>query len=200
MHNNEVLRRELLAMIAEDESLREELAADGSLFEGYHPRMKEVHRRNAARLKRMIEEHGWPARSLVGEDGAKAAWIIVQHAIGDPELQRRGLRLIKEAAEGGEAPLWQAAMLEDRICMFEGRPQLYGTQYDWDENGEMSPLALEDPAGVDARRLRAGLPPLAENTECMRAEVARSKERPPLDYAKRQKEMDDWARSAGWRK
>ncbi|MGY4768705.1 hypothetical protein ACXC9Q_17480 [Kribbella sp. CWNU-51] len=43
------LAQELLAMAAEDEAVRAELVADGSLFEGYHSRMAEVHRRNAER-------------------------------------------------------------------------------------------------------------------------------------------------------
>ena len=88
---NDALRNELLDMAAEDLRVRAELAADGSLFYGYHPRMAEVHRRNAARLDAVIEEHGWPGRSLVGEDGAEAACLILHHAIGDPPLQRRGL-------------------------------------------------------------------------------------------------------------
>src|ERR1043165_1783960 len=112
---DENLRRELLAMLEEDLSVREELAAEGSLFDGYHRRMQAVHRRNAARLAEIIEQYGWPGRGLVGDDAARAAWMIVQHAISEPDLQRRVLVLIKEAAASGEAPLWQAAMLEDRI-------------------------------------------------------------------------------------
>jgi hypothetical protein len=27
-----------------------------------------------------VTEHGWPGRSLVGEDGAEHAWCLVQHA------------------------------------------------------------------------------------------------------------------------
>jgi len=46
------LRAELLAMAAEDRRVRAELAANGPLFESYHPRMAGVHRRNAARLVR----------------------------------------------------------------------------------------------------------------------------------------------------
>ncbi len=52
------LREGLLAMAAEDRRVRAELAADGSLFDGYHPRMAEVHRRNAARLTEILDRHG----------------------------------------------------------------------------------------------------------------------------------------------
>jgi hypothetical protein len=82
----DVLRNGLLAMQAEDRRVRAELLADGSLGDGYHPRMEEVHRRNAARLTEIIAGHGWPGRGLVGEDGARAARFVLQHTI------RRGRR------------------------------------------------------------------------------------------------------------
>jgi hypothetical protein len=123
------LREELLAMAAEDQRVRAELAADGSLFDGYHPRMAEVHRRNAARLTEILDLHGWPGRDLVGADGAAAAWLVLQHAIGDPPLMRRGLELLWRLAPGEIGPA-RLAMLEDRVRAFEGRPQRYGTQYD----------------------------------------------------------------------
>lgn len=44
------LAAELLALEAEDLRVREELVRDGTLFDGYHPRMREVHERNAYRL------------------------------------------------------------------------------------------------------------------------------------------------------
>lgn len=201
MNINEELRNEILSMAEEDRSVRDALAEDGSLFDGYHPKMEDVHKRNAARLAAIIDEHGWPGRSMVGEDGTEAAWRIVQHSIGDTELQRRCLSLIKDAASSNESPSWQIAYLEDRIRSFEGRPQLYGTQYDWDERGEMSPYPeIEDPQHVDERRLAAGLTSLAENTRCMREGVAGTKERPPDDLQKRREEMDKWAKSVGWRR
>ncbi len=186
-------------MRAEDERVREELASDGQLYEGYHPRMAEVHQKHGARLAEIIDEHGWPVKSLVGADGAEAAWLIVQHDIGNPSLQRRCLKLIGEAVKRGEAPAWQMALLTDRIRVFEGRPQIYGTQYDWDEHGEMSPCEIEDAENVDERRRSVGLSPLADNTRRQRETVARTNERPPADLHARRKEMAEWARSVGWR-
>ena len=196
---NVELRDELLAMAAEDQRVRVELAADGSLFDGYHPTTQVIHDRNAARLTEVIEQHGWPGRGLVGDDGAQAAWLVLQHAIGHPDLLRRGLVLLQEAVARGEVPAVEAAMLEDRIAFFEGRPQRYGTQYDWDERGELAPWTIEDEAGVDERRRAVGLPPLAENTRRLREEAAHAGEGPPRDGKKRQEEMEAWARRVGWR-
>ena len=109
------LRAELLGMAAEDARVRNELAADGSLFHGYHPRMREVHDRNAERLAQVMAGQGWPTAPKVGSDAADAAWLVVQHAIGKPDVQRRALVALRAAASRGEVPAWQPAMLEDRI-------------------------------------------------------------------------------------
>lgn len=197
--DRERLKAELLAMAAEDLRIRDELKRDGSLFRGYHPRMRQVHERNAARLMEVLEHDGWPGRSLVGENAAEAAWLILQHAIGNPALQRRGLSLLKEAAAAGEVPLARVAMLEDRIRANEGRGQLYGTQFDWDEHGLMSPLPIDDETSVDARRREIGLMPLAQETRRQREQAERDGERPPPDWNARQQEKEEWLRSTGWR-
>lgn len=190
------LRRRLLRMAEEDRRVRAELAATGELFRGYAPRMEEVHRRNARELESVIDGYGWPGKSLVGDDGAEAAWLILQHAVGNPPLQRRCLTLLREAAARGDVKPAHVAYLEDRICFFERRPQRYGTQLDWDERGEMSPWLLEDPLRVDEYRLSVGLGPLAERLEQARGEVANEPQ--PSDLEKRREEMLAWARSVGW--
>lgn len=196
---NEDLRQELLRLRAEDQRVRDELAADGSLFDGYHPRMEAVHQRNAAQLAEIIKQYGWPDERLVGADGADAAWLIAQHAIGAPDFQRQCLAALQQAAARGTVPHWQAAYLADRVRTFAGRPQLYGTQYDWDEQGELNPLPVDDVARVDKRRKHLGLIPLAKNTQRMRAGVRQSGEQAPADWVKRQTEFAEWARRVGWR-
>jgi len=197
----DAIRAELLEMGRGDLALLKDLARDGSLFQGYHPRMKALHQRHATRLAALIDAHGWPGRSRVGEEGAQAAWLILQHAIGNPPLMRRGLTLLRGGVSEGEVSPLEVAMLEDRIRTFEGRPQRYGTQFDWDEHGRLSPLPLEDPAGVDARRRAIGLGPLAQDLWRRRWAMAhvRWRERPPADWAARQREMETWLRQVGWR-
>lgn len=193
------LAKELAGMAAEDQRVRAELAWDGHLFRGYHPRLAEVHSRNAERLRQIIDQHGWPGRTLVGERGARAAWLVLQHASAYPQLMRSGLQLMREASVAGEASAAEVAVLEDRIRILEGRPQLYGTQYDWDERGEMSPLPIEDAKGVDDRRLAIGLPRLGESTKRVREGSRAAGELAPGDVAQRRQEADTWARMVGWR-
>jgi hypothetical protein len=193
------IRRELIAMAETDMRVRTELASDGRLFEGYHTRMRTIHDANAMRLAAILDVCGWPGQSQVGREGSEAAWLIVQHAIAQPGLQRRALAALEAAVERGESPARHAAMLEDRIRCFEGRPQRCGTQFDWDESGEMSPLPLADPARVDDLRQTVGLPPLADDLRARRKALAQGSERPPGDWKARQQEMEAWCRKVGWR-
>ena len=107
---NAALREELIAMRAEDLRVRQELAQYGELGGSYVPRMEAVHIRNAQRLEEIIDESGWPDERVVGEDGAKAAWFIAQHAIGLPNFQRKCLALLQHSAKEGRVPRWHGGI------------------------------------------------------------------------------------------
>ena len=196
---NDTLRDELLEMVRRDREVRAELVDSGELFGGYEPRMARVHERNARRLRRIIESVGWPGTDLVGPEGAEAAWIILQHAIAEPDLLRRALPLLRDAAREGRVSPRHAALLEDRIRFFEGRPQRYGTQFDWDAEGNLSPGAVEDAQRLEERRRAVGLPPLAEQMKEARSRAAAEGEHPPADHEAYASARDEWAREVGWR-
>lgn len=196
---NETLRDELLEMARRDEAVRAELVASSELFGGYEPRMARIHERNSRRLRRIIESVGWPGENLVGRDGAEAAWIVLQHAIAEPGLLRCALPLLQDAAREGKVSPRHAAMLEDRIRFFEGRPQRYATQFDWDAEGNLSPGDVEDPPGLDERRRAVGLPLLAEQMDEARLRATAEGDRPPADREAYARARDEWAASVGWR-
>src|SRR5690606_21706140 len=192
-------RTELLAMAAEDRAVREQLLAAGELADGYHPRMEAVHVGNAARLMAILDRIGWPGRHAVGEQAGYAAWLVLQHSIGDPPLRRRGLALVEAAADRGELDRTLVATLADRICVLEGRPQRHGTQFEWDAAGELNPSPIDDPERVDARRRQLGMEPLADHTARMRARAVAEGETPPKDYAAWRANSEAWLRRVGWR-
>lgn len=192
---NEQLREKLLLMKAEDARVREELAKTGELFNGYHAEMERVHLENARELEEMIDEHGWLGKSLVGEDGAEAAWLIAQHAISLPAFSHKCLRFIEKAVAENEAEPHQFAYLHDRICFFENRPQKFGTQSDWNEDGKIEVWQLEDEAKVNKFRAEAGLKPL----ESLTWDNAETRENKPKDWRRRQIDFEAWAKKVGWR-
>ena len=192
------IRQALLDLAAEDERVCAALAADGTLYAGYDPRMREVHERNAAALERIINAHGWPGIHLAGRDGAEAAFRVAQHAIAMPHFQRRCLKLLQAAVARGDADPTHAAYLDDRIAYNERRPQKYGTQFDWDANGEMSPYPVDDFKAVDRRRGALGMTPFAQHIAFMKAKWKETNERPPADWHARQREIEEWAKEVGW--
>jgi hypothetical protein len=124
---------------------------------------------NLAWLTKTVAEVGWPGRSMVGEDGAHAAWLLAQHADRDPAFQRRCLDLVTRAAACGEASPAELAYLTDRVLLAEGQAQEYGTQFTGREGGWVA-RRLRDPEHVDERRAAAGLGPLADDMARMTAE------------------------------
>jgi len=190
---DQALRAELIRMDEYDQAVRAEIEADGSLFDGYHPRMAAVHDANAARLLEIIMTYGWPTERLVGADGAQAAHRIAQHSINHPEFMRECRRLLDEASTKGEVPRWQFAYIDDRIRVYEGLPQRYGTQWREGPDG-LEPHPLEDADQVDEWRSALGLPLLAE----MRASAPRN-QRWDAEVARSYEERElAWRRSVGW--
>ena len=149
---DDALRTELLRRVAIDQAARKAMDLDG---------MREADAENLPWLKGVVDEHGWPGASMVGTDGAHAAWLLAQHADADSAFQRQCLDLLTAAVEAGEATKSQLAYLTDRVLLAEGKPQLYGTQVTR-KDGQVVPLDLHDPGGLDERRATAGLEPFAE--------------------------------------
>jgi len=195
----EVWRDKLIAAARRDQETRARLAASGALFNGYNAEMEAVNIENAELLAQAYAEIGWTSREKLGDEGAVAAFFILQHAISRPDVQRRGLGLMLEAIPRNEANPLDAACLADRIAVLEGRPQAFGTQFDWDNHGLLSPAQIADPARVDERRATVGLPPINEAIAEMRARAAAEGERPPPDLAQRRLDYAAWARRVGWR-
>ena len=190
---DESLEKALLDMEAQDQAVRAELTASGALNDAYHPRLEEVHRANSSRLRQIIAVFGWPGFTLVGEKGAKAAWRIALHSISEPPFMRQCRDLIDRASEAGDVPRWQFAIIDDRIRVYEGKPQRYGTQLRIGVNG-LEPHPLENEGRVSSMRAQAGLPPLAKT-------ISQAKAQPQptaLEQARRETAELEFRRSVGW--
>lgn len=185
------LRNTLLALQERDLALRTELQADGTLFRGYHPRMESVHRDNARQLRELIERFGWPNERLAGHDGAEAAWLIAQHSIAEPEFMRNCRAFLEKEVVSGTVPLWQYAYMDDRIRVFEGKPQRFGTQIELTPEGPTL-CEVEDPESLDGRRQEAGLGPIAERLQSNQPCPT------PIEFAARKEAERKWRLKVGW--
>ncbi len=181
-----------------DLALRDILLEKGLLSHGYNQEMNELHDENAEVLDQIIEEIGYPTVDKVGEEAHDAAWLVIQHAIGQPGFMKKCAVLLGESVREHRASPNHLAYLSDRIAVFEGRPQLYGTQYDWDEHGQMSPNEMDDLDSVNQRRKSIGMAPMEEHTALMRQRASKENDSAPLDYDKQKAERDKWRKAVGW--
>lgn len=116
---------------------------------------------NAATVSAILDEHGWLGKQTIGEAGNRTLFLVVQHA--DLAVQEKYVSLLEDAVKKGNAQPSQLALLTDRIAIRKGEKQIYGSQIGQDpETLKYFLLPLEDPANVDKRRKKVGLPPLAE--------------------------------------
>ncbi|HEX8456398.1 MAG TPA: DUF6624 domain-containing protein [Pyrinomonadaceae bacterium] len=171
---NKRLEAELLELGADDQKYRGlieaemiRMASTGTArasdeFAAAVKSQDQIDARNIARLEDIIKRHGWPGKSLVGEEASKAAFLILQHS--DLRRQEKYLPLLKKAARKGDALPADVAMLEDRILVGRGKKQIYGTQVHsgTDTGGKLVLLPIENEEHVDKRRASVGLIPLKE--------------------------------------
>lgn len=178
--------------------LRDKLVKSGKLSEGYNEEMKELHNRNAKTLNDIIDTIGYPTTDKVGKEANEATWLVIQHSIGQPVFMKKCAELLKSAVKENKADPKYLAYLTDRIAVFEDKPQLYGTQFDWDEYGNLSPNLFDHVAKVNERRKAIGLNTLEEQTEIIRKQVKNENQSPPADFEKRKKEIEEWKKTVGW--
>lgn len=188
----------ILKLMKRDLDFREKLIGEGKLGEGYNSEMEIIHLENTRALNQIIDQIGYPTISKVGKKASEAAWLIIQHSISSPHFMKKCLILLEIAVKKKDAKPINLAYLSDRIKVFEGKKQLYGTQFDWDESGNMSPQKHDEVSKVNQRRQSLGLNTLQEQTEIMRKRCLNENEMPPKDYSKRKKDYDEWRKSVGW--
>lgn len=189
---------EIIRMRDDDLFLRDRLIKEGGLGGGYNKEMEALHINNATVLSKIIDAIGYPTSKKVGDDASDAAWLIIQHSISLPAFMRKCRDLLKLAVDNQQADPQKLAYLFDRIAVFEGALQHYGTQFDWDEKGEMSPNPYDDLSKVNQRRLAIGLNTLEEQTELMRKRAKVENHLPPSDFSMHKEKYDQWRMTVGW--
>lgn len=110
-------------------------------------------------LKGIVAGQGWPTISLVGIDASGAAMLILTHT-ADHDWQVQLLPQLEQLADASKIDASQLALVIDKQLVAAGKLQRYGTQFKF-INGHMAMYAVEDPAGLDALRSRAMLPPMS---------------------------------------
>lgn len=99
-----------------------------------------------------------------GEEN-EVVWAVIQHS--NLELQQKYLPKFIEAAKNRRLKGEFVAVMQDRIAIWSGKPQIYGSQGGCNEAGIFVPSEIEDPENVNARRASIGMVPLEEYISIM---------------------------------
>lgn len=165
---NQPLRRELAEIRELDQEPRHSVLATYKKFGPKSPQMDSLNQiiiradaRNLPRVTAIIDQYGWPGKSLVGSSGSSTAFLVIQHS-NLPTMQKY-LPLMRQAAAKGELDKRNLALVEDRVLTYQNKPQLYGSQYRYNSTtGQPEFFPIADEAHVDERRASMGLEPLAD--------------------------------------
>lgn len=113
-------------------------------------------------LKEIIRKHGFPTFELVGKEASQNFFVMIQHADSDIRFQKFCLKKAKRFVKTKQVSTLNFAYLTDRVRINSGKPQIYGTQLDYDIEGKAFSKNLKDAKNVNRRRNSVGLEPLEE--------------------------------------
>lgn len=115
---------------------------------------------NLQRITKLLDTHGWPTKAEVGNTGTTTVFLVIQHS--NLPVMEKYFPMAKQAAERGDLSKSALALLQDRILIGQGKPQIYGSQLHTDSaTGKTVFSPIEDEAHVDERRAAIGMEPLA---------------------------------------
>lgn len=88
--------------------------------------MKEYDSINLKKVETIISKYGYPSIDIVGKELNNVVWLIIQHS--DLKTIEKYFPLIKKANRKGDLENKYLALMEDRMLMYQGKEQIYGTQ------------------------------------------------------------------------
>jgi hypothetical protein len=167
---DKALAAKLLAMQASDQQARgishgTPAAVDKTIT---GTSLNDVDAQLTSELKEIVTKSGWPTIALVGIEASNAAMLVLTHT-RDKAWQSQMLPELEGLADGGKIDGSALAVVIDKELVGEGQLQRYGTQFKYLGGDEMAMYGVEDPGGLNARRAKVFLPPLAVEKQQMEA-------------------------------
>ncbi|HMT27896.1 MAG TPA: hypothetical protein PKD91_01320 [Bacteroidia bacterium] len=146
------IKQQLEAILERDQKTR--TGKDSAAY------MQFIDSTNLIQVEALIAKYGWMGRSFVGDRGNSALFMVIQHS--DLETQLKYFPLLQQSVAIGESRPSNLALMQDRILMRQGKPQIYGSQVVFNEAGEQVFYQIEDEKNVNVRRAKMGMQPLEE--------------------------------------
>ena len=115
---------------------------------------------NMSIVGNVIDRFGWLSAEQTSKDANAALFLVIQHATLPSQLKY--LPEMKKAVAENKAKASDYALLVDRTNMFQGKFQVYGSQFNYDTKGRIHIFPIADEPHLNDRRKAVGLPSMEE--------------------------------------
>jgi hypothetical protein len=129
-------------------------------FRDLFEKVRAEQRAQSKRVLEILYEVGQPTLSNIGSDAAQAVSILALH--DSINVLRSVLHMFMTCYEQDRENTYYQAIpsMVDRLRLLERKPQVFGTQWEFDEDNFPYLPTVEDFAGVNDRRREYGIEPL----------------------------------------
>lgn len=128
-------------------------------------------------LKQIVMTNGFPTITKVGKEVSHKFWMMVQLCDHDIAFQIAILKQMGRAVRKGDVIKEDYAMLTDRTRMNRGVPQLYGTQYVYNDFGDLILYEVYDEQNINERRKTLSLSKINDAEKKVKAIVKATNDR-----------------------
>lgn len=156
------LRTELEFVFRKDQTFRriyleaEKKLGDGSIEMEYFWVVVEAQDKVLEKqVANIIDKYGWLGISQIGRLANTAQWAVMQH--GTVDSKEKYAPLLKASVLKQESQPIHYARLIDRMLINSDKEQLFGTQYDFDNEGQPYFFPIEAPQYINKRRKELGI-------------------------------------------
>lgn len=152
-HTDQLYRQQL-------DSIEKQFGMNSNEMKAHWKKIQKTDKANLKVIRKILDKRGWLGADVVGGEGNSTLFLVIQHS--DLKTQQKYLPMMRDAVQKGNAKASSLALLEDRVALGLGNPQIYGSQIGRKEDGTYYVIALKDPDNVDNLRASVGLEPLAQ--------------------------------------
>ena len=144
------------------DSLMEVYGAESEEAEVYQKIYRKNHAINIKKIRTILDNHGWPDGSEIGDQGNRTICNVLQH--DDQETRAYYIPMMKQAVLDNKLDPALLVRAEDRLATDRGELQIYGGQMKYyPETKSFNVWPVYDPVNIDKRRAEIGLGPIAEH-------------------------------------
>lgn len=133
-------------------------------WQGWFKYRDSVSRQHKLKLENILNTYGFPGYDLVGEEASHHYWNMAQHCDFDVVFQQNVLTALKLEVKKNNAKASHMGFLTDRINVNLEKPQIYGTQLDYDMSKcrALPKGGLVDSIHVNTRRAKLKMEPYSD--------------------------------------